>query len=212
MYRRESWFAPIHEHQPNLSMFNRLKAKLPSPESIRANRWLRWLGPLMHHPKLWHFSRRGIAFGVAIGVFFGLLIPIAQIPLSVGAAIVVRANVPMAAASTLISNPATYGPLWYGSYRLGKFVLGHDTPSEEEAMALLNRAQAEADKAQTSKGIIKRWFRQLGNIGKPLFLGMALMASVSGVAAYFIVSGLWVLRVRWTRSRRLRERGPQRVT
>jgi uncharacterized protein len=193
-------------------MFERLKAKLPSQESIRANRWLRWLGPLMHHPKLWHFSRRGISFGVAIGVFFGLLVPIAQIPLSVASAVLLRANVPVAVASTLVSNPATYAPLWYGSYRLGKFVLGHDTPSQEDAMALLNRAQTEAGQAQSFKGTIKRWFSQLGDIGKPLFLGMALMATVSGVAAYFLVSGLWVLRVRWTRSRRLRERGPQRVT
>jgi len=192
-------------------MFKRFKAMLPSPQSIRANRWLRWLGPLMHHPKLWHFSRRGIAFGVAIGVFFGLLIPVAQIPFSAAVAVAMRANVPVAVGSTLISNPATYGPLWYGSYRLGKFVLGEDTPDEEEAMALLNRAQTEADKAQTSKGTIKRWFRQLGDIGKPLFLGMALMASVTGVLAYFIISGLWVLRVRWMRTRRLRERGPQRV-
>jgi uncharacterized protein len=192
-------------------MFKRLKAKLPSPESIRANRWLRWLGPLLHHPKLWHFSRRGIAFGVAIGVFFGLLVPVAQIPFSVAIAVVLRANVPVAVASTLVSNPATYGPLWYGSYRLGKFVLGEDTLGEANAMAVLSRAQTDADKARTTQGTFKRWFRQLGDIGKPLFLGMALMASVSGVVAYFLVSGLWVLRVRWMRSRRLRERGPERI-
>ncbi|TNF61077.1 MAG: DUF2062 domain-containing protein [Burkholderiales bacterium] len=192
-------------------MFKRLKAMLPSPESIRANRWLRWLGPLMHHPKLWHFSRRGIAVGVAIGVFFGLLVPIAQIPLSVGMAVAMRANVPAAAASTLISNPATYGPLWYGSYRLGKFVLGRESMGEEEAMRVLSRAQREAGKAEDSQGTLKRWFRQLGDIGKPLFLGMALMATFTGLLAYFLVSGIWILRVRSVRSRRLRERGPQRV-
>ncbi|HMN93636.1 MAG TPA: DUF2062 domain-containing protein [Hydrogenophaga sp.] len=192
-------------------MFKRLKGMLPSPESVRSNRWLRWLGPLMHHPKLWHFSRRGIAFGVAIGVFFGLLIPVAQIPFSVAVAVAMRANVPAAVASTLISNPVTYGPLWYGSYRLGKFVLGRETLPESEAMQLLSRAQEEAGKAEDSHGTIKRWFRQFGSVGKPLVLGMALMASVSGVAAFFLVSGIWVLRVRWVRSRRLKERGPVRV-
>lgn len=192
-------------------MFKRLKAMLPSPDALRSNRWLRWLGPLMHHPKLWHFNRRGIAFGVAIGVFFGLLVPVAQIPLSVGVAVAMRANLPAAAASTLISNPVTYGPLWYGSYRLGKFVLGRENLPEGEAMQMLSRAKEESEKGKDSTGVIKRWFHQLSEIGKPLILGMALMASVSGALAYALVSGIWILRVRWTRLRRLKERGPQRV-
>src|SRR5512139_3309070 len=104
---------------------------VPTAESLRANRWLRWIGPALHHPRLWHMSRRGIALGMGVGVFFGLLIPIAQIPLSVGAAVLLRANVPTAAASTLVSNPATYGPLYYAAWRLGKAVLGE----EEDAHA-----------------------------------------------------------------------------
>lgn len=105
-------------------MIPMFKRWVPSPEALRRNRWLRWIGPALHHPRLWHMSRRGIALGMAIGVFFGLLIPIAQIPLSVGAAVLLRANVPTAAASTLISNPATYGPLYYAAWRLGKAILG----------------------------------------------------------------------------------------
>ncbi len=41
---------------------------LPSAEAIRANRWLRWLGPALHHPRLWHMSRRGLALGMALGI------------------------------------------------------------------------------------------------------------------------------------------------
>ena len=77
----------------------RLRQLLPSAEAIRANRWLRWLGPALHHPKLWHLSRRGMALGMALGFFFGLLIPLAQIPLSVAAAVALRANVPVAVAT-----------------------------------------------------------------------------------------------------------------
>ncbi|MDO9012883.1 MAG: DUF2062 domain-containing protein [Gallionella sp.] len=65
---------------------------------------------------------------MALGVFFGLLIPIAQIPLTVAAAIVMRANVPAAAASTLITNPITFGPIYYGAYWLGAWVTSEDAP------------------------------------------------------------------------------------
>jgi len=184
-------------------MKDKLKALLPSPERIQANRWLRWLGPVLHHPKLWHFSRRGIAVGFALGIFFGLLIPVAQIPASVTVAVILRANVPVAVGSTLISNPATYGPLWYGSYRLGRWILGEPKVSEEEALSALQGAHAPGDEAATGW---RQWLHRFGDIGKSLVLVMAVMATVCGIAAYFLASGLWVLRVRWNRRQRLRKR------
>ena len=48
------------------------KRFLPDPDRL-ANTWgLRWLGPALKHPRLWHFSRRGIAVGLGLGIFFGL--------------------------------------------------------------------------------------------------------------------------------------------
>ena len=70
----------------------RLREWLPSVEAIRANRRLRWLGPALRHPRLWHMSRRGLALGMALGFFFGLLLPLAQIPLSAAAAEALRAT------------------------------------------------------------------------------------------------------------------------
>lgn len=81
---------------------------IPGREALLANRWLRWLALWLGHPKLWHWSRRGVALGVALGVFFGLLITLAQIPVTAAATIVLRANLPAVAASTLISNPVTF--------------------------------------------------------------------------------------------------------
>ena len=76
-----------------MGLYARLRKKMPTREQIQANRWLAWLAPWLGHPRLWHWSRRGVAMGVTLGVFFGLLIPIAQIPLSVGAAVLLRASV-----------------------------------------------------------------------------------------------------------------------
>lgn len=80
-------------------MKQRLQDLMPAPDALRSHRWLRWLGPALHHPRLWHMSRRGIALGMALGVFFGLLIPIAQISFAAGAAVALRAPVPAAVAS-----------------------------------------------------------------------------------------------------------------
>ena len=68
-------------------MHPRLRRFIPTREQIHTNRWLRWLGPHLLHPRLWHFSRRGVSVGIGLGVFFGLLIPIAQIPFAAGAAL-----------------------------------------------------------------------------------------------------------------------------
>lgn len=180
---------------------SRLFARLlPSPEAIRQNRWLRWIGPALHHPRLWHMSRRGIALGMAIGVFFGLLIPIAQIPLSVGAAVLLRANVPTAAASTLISNPATYGPLYYAAWRLGKAILGEAAPAHEVPVV---DAETMPD---NGRGWLALTWQRVTGLGRPLLLGMLVMASSVGLATWLLASWLLALKVRWQRHRRLQRR------
>jgi uncharacterized protein (DUF2062 family) len=105
-------------------MLERWRALIPTREQIGNNRWLRWLAPYLGHPKLWHWSRRGVALGVGIGVFFGLLIPIAQIPFAAAAAVILRANLPAAAASTLVTNPITFAPVYFAAYKIGAWVTG----------------------------------------------------------------------------------------
>ena len=70
-----------------------------------------------------------------VGIFFGLLVPIAQIPLSVGAAIVMRANLPAAVSSTLVSNPLTFAPIYYLAYRTGLLVTGDEVRHPERELA-----------------------------------------------------------------------------
>ncbi|NWG76560.1 MAG: DUF2062 domain-containing protein [Rubrivivax sp.] len=186
-------------------MKHHVKRLMPTQESMRRNRWLRWIGPALHHPRLWHMSRRGVALGMAIGVFFGLLIPIAQIPLSVGAAVLLRANVPTAAVSTLVSNPATYGPLYYAAWRLGKAVLGHEVGDDDAPP--VTAPQAPPD---NGRGWIRKAWDSVAALGKPLLLGMALMATTVGLATYVIANWVLVLKTRWERRRRLRERDAAR--
>lgn len=166
------------------------------------------MGPVIQHPSLWHFSRKGIALGVALGIFFGLLIPVAQIPVSAALAVILRANLPMAVASTMVTNPVTFGPVYYGAYRLGNLVLGKRAVSESEAQQLLAGAHDEPQEVQRKgwRGRLAYWLEHLRRVGKPLAVGLAIIASVSGLTVYFLISGIWTLNTRWTRRKRLRAR------
>ncbi len=81
----------------------------PTKEELQRSRLLRPLGQRIWASELWRLTRRSVPAGVAVGLFVGifLMIPGLQI---VGAALVAvpfRANIPIAAAMTFVSNPAT---------------------------------------------------------------------------------------------------------
>jgi uncharacterized protein (DUF2062 family) len=167
-----------------------LQSWIPTREKLESSRWPRWLAPWLGHPKLWHWSRRGVALGVALGVFFGLLIPLAQIPVTATAAIVLRANLPAAAASTLITNPVTFGPLYYVAYRLGSWVTGEISPPQEDAET--------ARMTEPDKTLLQR----IISLGKPLLVGLLIMASLCGLATYAVIDIIW----RWRTGRSWRGR------
>ncbi|MEJ7932098.1 DUF2062 domain-containing protein [Ramlibacter sp. AN1015] len=181
-----------------------LRRLIPTRESIRHNRWLHWLGPALHHPRLWHLSRRGLAMGVAIGIFFGVLIPIAQIPLSAAAAVVLRANLPGAVASTLVTNPATFGPIYYAAWRLGSALIGE--PVTGQAPQEMPEADVEIEAVVARESWLGRAIGRLMAIGRPLLLGLTVLAAASGLAAYALISWVWAVRVRMRRRNRMRRR------
>ena len=81
----------------------------PSREEVLESRWLRPFGERVKRSDLWRFTRRSVPRGVFAGLFVGifLMVPGLQI---VGAALLsipMRANIPIAAAMTFLSNPAT---------------------------------------------------------------------------------------------------------
>lgn len=81
----------------------------PSREEVMESRWLKPFGARIRRSDLWRFTRRSVPRGVFAGLFIGifLLIPGLQI---VGAALMcmpMRGNIPIAAAMTFLSNPAT---------------------------------------------------------------------------------------------------------
>ena len=182
----------------------RLRALLPRREQIEGNRYLRWLAPWLTHPALWRWSRRGVALGVALGVFFGLLIPLAQIPVTAVAAIALRANLPAAAASTFVTNPVTFGPVYYAAWRLGNWLTGTpEAANAPEAYAPPDALAAEDDEPPDDP-LWRRIVRQ----SKPLFVGLSFLALAAGLTAYLIIDLLWRWHIsrKWRRRRKLRRR------
>lgn len=171
-----------------------LRKKLPTPEAMQAKRSLRWLGPLLRRPWLWHLTRRRVAMGAAIGVFFGFLIPVLQIAFSAVFAILLRANLPVAAVSTLVSNPFTYAPIAMLAYRTGSAILGEKV--DEAQLAVLEQEYDIVQAAPLS------WADRAAAIGKPLFLGLFIFAVVGSLVTWLLVNLFWTLGVRWRRRRR----------
>jgi len=165
----------------------RFRRYLPDPHVLRENRMLRWMGPTLHHPRLWHVNRRGIALGIAIGVFFGLLIPVAQILFAAVAALLLRANIPAAVGSTLITNPFTFAPVYYAAYHLGVWMLGHTDVT-------LVEVDIDRVAAKTATGI-GLWMDRLATVGAPLAVGLVTLAVSLSVLIYFAVHWTWRIRI-----------------
>lgn len=179
-------------------MRRRLQRWLPSADRLRDSRSLRWLRPLLQRPWLWHLTRRRVATGAAIGVFFGLLIPLLQIAAAAAAAVLLRANLPVAAAATLVSNPLTYVPIWVAAYQTGSALLG-DATGAEQARA---QAAALAEQLDSADADSRGWAQRVLGIGKPLMLGLTLFASVGAAFAWAAVHLAWIAAVAWRRRRR----------
>jgi uncharacterized protein len=149
---------------------------LPDPASMRAHRGLRWMGPLLDRPWLWHVNRHAIAKGLAIGMFFGILVPLGQALVAGVVAIGLRANLPAAVLATFVSNPLTTPVIVLAAYHVGSAVLGDATP--------LHGLPVDAG-----------WIAKISAMGEPLLLGLALLAVTAATITYFGVHLAWRIGV-----------------
>jgi len=112
-----------------------IRKNTPTREDMAANKYL---APIAHRflsPELWRFTRRSVPRGVALGLFAAFIIPIGQIFLSAFLALPMRANVPLAALVTFVTNPFTL-PFWLVvANRIGDFTLRFDATGPAIASA-----------------------------------------------------------------------------
>lgn len=115
-----------------------IRKNTPTREEMAENKYL---APIAHRflsPELWRFTRRSVPRGVALGLFAAFIIPIGQIFLSAFLALPTRANVPLAALMTFVTNPFTL-PFWMAiAYKIGEFALRVDASVPAMAATKVN--------------------------------------------------------------------------
>lgn len=148
---------------------------------------IRWLRPIAHRillPELWRFHRRSVPRGVALGIIVGVMIPVAQTVVAALLALPARANVPVAALTTFITNPITTPPIWVAAYWVGSWLLKIDPVNqrvESEAMSWL------------------QWL--LSDAAPATALGLVVISAVGATFGYVLASlgwRLWIGR-KWKR-------------
>jgi uncharacterized protein (DUF2062 family) len=138
----------------------------------------------------WSLSRSAVSRGVAVGLFFGVITPVAQLAFAIPAAIALRANVGIAALCTLVSNPLTIPFLYLWAYRFGTLLAPASADVAEDARATESAASHSYDVADWPSVLID-WFSQ---IALPFVAGLVTLAAVTACAGYFGVQLVWRLR------------------
>lgn len=171
---------------------DQIRKVLPKREELEENRFLRPVAHLILQPALWRFTRRSVPRGIAVGLFVGVfvLIPFAQFVAAALFAMPVRGNVPVAAGTTLLTNPFTtplliFAALWVGSRLFGL----HADP--ESVMAMVREGASLAD----------WWSWLLSSAAPALLAGLFVIGAVSAVIGYFLAVLVWRLWIgaKWRR-------------
>ncbi|HKB83662.1 MAG TPA: DUF2062 domain-containing protein [Burkholderiales bacterium] len=176
------------------------RKSLPSHQSIRENRYLRFFGATLQHHNLWHLHRKSVAGGVAIGLFCGLVPGPLQMLAAALCAVVFRVNLPVAAIVTWYTNPVTILPLYYVAYKLGLFVTSSaSTVPLPPDLHLLNLPNMDWIPA------VAHWFAVMG---KPFAVGLVLLALILAVTGHLLVLAAWRVHVVLSWRKRQRSRTP----
>lgn len=170
---------------------DQLSKRMPSREAMADNKYL---APIAHRflsPELWRFTRRSVPRGVALGLFAAFIIPVGQIFLAAFLALPSRANVPLAALVTFVTNPFTL-PFWLVvANRLGNFALQIDAN-----VAVITSGPTEGG----PWGLIVDFFELAGTTA----FGFAVLAVVFPTLGYFLSGWIWRLIVTRRRAKRLK--------
>jgi uncharacterized protein len=160
---------------------------LPDHDSIRRNKYLRVFQPLLKHPNLWHLNRHSVAGGVAVGMFGGLIPGPLQMVTAAILAIIFRVNLPVAAVTTLYTNPITWGPLILAAYAIGSLITGgNGAPMDKLEFNWDNQSWIE---------FLPAFWSWLLSLGETFLIGNLILASGLAIIGYFSVQLAWRLYI-----------------
>jgi uncharacterized protein len=172
----------------------------PTQEDLRRSPLLKPLGTRIWASELWRFTRRSVPAAVAVGLFIGILLMIPGLQI-VGAALMAvpfRANIPIAAAMTFISNPATTPFFIIAAIEVGNKLGFHAD-------------LASFEKLSAARAPLRDWLAWvLSDAAPALISGLLLIGLGFAFAGYLLSLVAWRLWIgsKW-RSRLHRRSGPK---
>ena len=175
-----------------------MQDQAPSRESFERSRFLRPFANRVFHPSLWRFNRRSVPRGVALGLLVGIffLIPGVQIAGVALLALPVRATIPIGAAMTFLSMPATTPFIVAGSVYIGNAMLGLHADVERFQTLIASRAG------------VSEWVSWLLSDAAPAMLfGLFVISVVSAAIGYLLASWFW----RWNIARKWKRRAKAHI-
>jgi uncharacterized protein len=150
-----------------------IKKYLPDPDAIRQNKSLKFLGPLVHEPNLWHLNRHSVTKAFAIGLFWACIPMPFQMVAAALCALRFNANLPLSLALVWISNPLTMPPMFYAEYLLGSWLLDMPASSFEYELSI-------------------SWLKEkLYEVGIPMYFGSVVAGTALSIFGYFTIGTIW---------------------
>jgi len=184
------------------AVMNWIRRNSPSREELLESRFIKPFAHRVAHSHLWRFTRTSVRRGTALGLFVGIffLIPGVQILGVALLALPFRANIPIGAAMTFLSNPVTTPLILAASVWLGSFLFGLHT-NVSNLYILYDEGAS----------LVEWWHWFTANAGTALLGGLAglfVISVASAVIGYLLASVIWDnwIRLRWRRKiRRARD-------
>ena len=178
-----------------------IRRYMPTREQMARNKYLRPIAHRFLSPELWRFTRRSVPRGVALGLFSAFIIPVGQIFLAAFLALPSRANVPLAALVTFVTNPFTIAFWAVVANQVGQFMLQIDAATTGVASEQLESGAWQ-------------WVIDAFEVAGVTVVGFFVLAVVASSVGYLLSSAIWrvlVARKRAKRLKRMEDRLDQRL-
>lgn len=156
--------------------------RFPRRRHLRGTFLHRVIGEQLFDPRIWKPSRKGVAGGLAAGLFIAFTPTMGvQMILAGMAAYFLRVNISLALIACWITNPLTAPAIYPLQYKLGLWLSG--TPT--------------ADELAEYTGMLKNFVRY----AKPLWVGSLVSATFCSILAYAVIFAVWEWIARLTSKR-----------
>jgi uncharacterized protein (DUF2062 family) len=166
-----------------------VRNRIPTHAQLADKPFLRHLAD---RAELFRPTRRSVPRGVALGLFVGVMIPLAHFLVATVLAVFVRANIPAALLATFVGFPVIYVGLVALGYRIGNWLLHIDAATTIQPISQTMQA--------TQAG---HFLQQLTGAGIQTALGLFVIATVLASAGYLLTGLLWRWWIGAKRRRRL---------